>query len=184
MVAAPSGAGKTTLVHRLMEALPHKLAFSVSATTRAQRGHEQHGVDYYFLTVEEFQQRIDAHAFVEYEEVYPGRYYGTLKSELHRINDLGRSTVFDVDVKGALSLKRKFGANSLAVFIQPPSAAVLQQRLEGRGTESPDEIARRMARAEFELAQAPHFDVVILNDDLTTATQQLITAVELFLNGD
>jgi guanylate kinase len=161
--------------------LPGRLAFSVSATTRPPRAHESHGNHYYFLETQEFQRRAHLGHFLEWEEVYPGRYYGTLLEELQRIAAEGKAVLFDVDVNGALSLKSHFGPAGFAVFVQPPSVQALRQRLESRGTEAPDEITRRMARAEYELAQAPRFDYVLLNDDLTQARHKLRAEVLQFL---
>lgn len=176
--SAPSGAGKTTLVHRVLATYPG-FSFSVSATTRPIRGHEIDGKDYHFLSVAEFKQKISEDAFVEYEEVYPGRFYGTLRSEVEAKLGKGVSVVFDVDVQGGINIKRQYGDLAVSFFIQPPSLAALRERLEGRGTEGPEEIERRLAKASQELSFLQHFDHAIVNDDLELATRQithLITA--------
>ncbi|MBL0129118.1 MAG: guanylate kinase [Flavobacteriales bacterium] len=181
IISAPSGAGKTTIVHHLI-AKDLGLAFSVSATSRAKRSHEHDGRDYHFLTAEEFKLRIDADAFVEWEEVYTGQYYGTLKSEVERIWDEGHRPIFDVDVEGGLNLKRAFGANALAIFIAPPSLSVLEQRLHSRGTETPESLLRRLDKAAHELTYAQRFDHVIVNDDLDRACSQAVSLVRAFLS--
>lgn len=184
VLAAPSGSGKTTLARRLMAAVPG-LVFSVSATTRAPRAGERDGVDYYFLTPEVFRARLAAGDFLEHEEVYPNCFYGTLRPELERLAarpDV-RAVVLDVDVQGAASVKRLYGAASRTVFVQPPSLAVLADRLHARGTETPERVAERLAKAERELAAAPAFDVVLVNDDLDRATAELVAHTEAFL-GD
>lgn len=172
--SAPSGAGKTTIVRHLLECPELNLAFSVSATTRKPRGIEQDGVDYYFLSVEAFQARIDSGALVEWEEVYPGKFYGTLQAELERLWAAGKTVVFDVDVVGGANLRRLLGDRALAIFIQPPSLKVLRQRLESRGTDDPERIEERLAKAKWELEQHVHFDKVLINDDLTTAQAQAV----------
>lgn len=181
ILSAPSGSGKTTVVRHLLEKFP-ELEFSVSATSRAPRGAEADGKDYYFLTPEEFARRVERDEFVEWEEVYPGSCYGTLRSEVRRIWDKGHAVVFDVDVKGGVSLKRLFGDKALAVFVMPPSVEELRRRLEGRGTDSPEAIAKRVAKAEEELTYAPQFDAVVVNDDLPTALREAETLVQGFLN--
>lgn len=155
--------------------------FSVSATTRPLRGQEVHGKDYYFLSPEEFRQKIETGAFLEYEEVYEDRFYGTLLSEVDRILEKGNSVVFDLDVQGGVSIKRHFGAEACAFFIQPPSLEALRSRLERRGTDSPEEIARRLAKAGQELEFAPQFDHVIVNDELDEAVQKVEKVIDLFL---
>jgi guanylate kinase len=179
IISAPSGAGKTTIVHRLLAANP-RLAFSISATTRARRSNEQDGRDYYFLTQAEFRQRIGAGEFVEWEEVYSGRYYGTLVSEIERITRAGQFPLFDVDVKGGLALKRFFGATGLACFVHPPSLAELEARLRRRGTDTEQQITDRMQRAEYELQQAQHFDRQIVNHELEATVQILLEQIEHF----
>lgn len=177
---APSGSGKSTIVNYLLKKHP-ELEFSVSATSRAPRGTEKHGEAYYFLSTEEFQEKIAADAFVEYEEVYAGCYYGTLKSEIERIEQKGHHVVFDVDVVGGCNLKRIFGNKALAVFIAPPDVQTLRKRLEGRGTDSPEMIEQRVGKAEYELSFAPKFDQVLVNDDLNTALQEADVLIKNFL---
>ena len=166
---APSGAGKTTLVRHLLAELPDRLAFSVSATTRPPRPHEVHGRDYYFLSREAFEDRVAAGAFLEYEEVYAGQYYGTLASEVARLWAEGKVVVFDVEVKGASRLKAHFGEAAHVVFVAPPSEEVLFARLRGRGTEDEASLRKRIARAAEELAYRDRFDEVLVNDDLPAA---------------
>lgn len=180
IVSAPSGSGKSTLVHYLMNTL-EGLEFSVSATSREPRGEELNGIDYHFLTVEDFQKKIEADAFVEWEEVYPGRYYGTLKSEVERIRQKGNTVVFDVDVVGGLNIKKLYGNQALAVFIKPPSIDHLRQRLENRGTDSREDIESRLQKAEEEMMYADKFDGIILNDDLEIAKSEFIRLVENFV---
>jgi len=180
VITAPSGSGKTTLVRRLMMACP-ELDFSVSACTRAPRGAEQHGRDYYFLEAERFRQLIEEEAFVEWEMVYAGKYYGTLRSELQRIWDAGRTPLVDIDVKGALALQEAFPDTSLTLFIQAPSLEALRERLTHRGTETPQSLDERLSKATFELSFAPQFDRILVNDDLDEATNNLIAVVREFL---
>ena len=180
--SAPSGSGKSTLINYLMQqGLP--LSFSVSATSRATRGSEQHGVEYYFLTEEEFRSRIAADEFLEYEEVYPGKFYGTLKSEVERLRNAGRHVMFDVDVVGGVNIKRFYGDEAMSVFIQPPSVEVLRERLIGRATDAPEVIATRVAKAEQELTYAPQFDYVIVNDVLEEAQRDVLALVKEFTNN-
>jgi guanylate kinase len=173
--SAPSGAGKTTIVHHLLSVIP-QLEFSVSATSRALRGDEQHGVDYYFLSVEEFRQRVNNNEFVEWEEVYPGQMYGTLHAEVERIWRKGHHVIFDVDVKGGINLAKQFGERALSVFVMPPSVAALEKRLRFRATEPEEKIQMRIAKAKSEMDDAVHFDTVLINDNLSEA---LIRAEEL-----
>lgn len=180
--SAPSGAGKSTIVNYLL-GKNLGLEFSVSATCRAPRGKEQHGKEYYFFTEEEFKRRIAAGEFLEYEEVYPGCFYGTLNSEVQRIWAEGKTVLFDVDVVGGLNIKKKFGNQALALFIQPPSVATLRERLQGRGTDSPEKIEQRVAKAEYELSFAPRFDTVIVNDRLDNALAEAERKVRDFLNA-
>lgn len=178
--SAPSGAGKTTIVHEVLRRLSC-LEFSVSATTRPKREHEINGRDYYFLTEDKFRHYVQKGSFLEWEEVYPGRYYGTFFSEVDRIITHGNSAVFDVDVKGGLNIKQHYGAEALSIFIMPPSPEALRQRLEKRGTEDQDEINKRMARVMEELDEAPKFDKIVYNEDLETAIQETVTLISRFL---
>ncbi len=180
IVSAPSGAGKSTLIGYLMQqGLP--LAFSVSATSRAPRGSEQHGKEYYFLTAEDFKRHIEADDFLEYEEVYPGKYYGTLKSEVERLRNSGKHVIFDVDVVGGVNIKRFYGDEALSIFIEPPSVDALRERLEGRATDAPEVIATRVAKAVKELSYAPQFDKVVVNDMLETAQREILQFVTDFI---
>ncbi len=163
--SAPSGAGKSTIVHHLLGKFPF-LEFSISATSRQPRGAEQDGTDYYFLTPERFKELISEDAFIEYEEVYSGSFYGTLRSEIERIWEKGHVILFDIDVKGGVNLKRIFGDNALSVFVSPPSVEVLRERLIGRGTDSPEAIEKRIGKAEEELTYEKDFDIVLVNDRL------------------
>ncbi len=176
---APSGAGKTTLVKASMEAIP-ELSFSVSATTRALRGSEKDGVDYYFLSIEEFKQKIEKDEFVEWEEVYPGQFYGTLKSEVARIHSEGKTPIFDVDVKGAISLKKYFGDQALMIFVNAPKESI-EERLRTRGTEGEEKIQTRLARLPEEMEYSKSADVVILNIDLGKAVEDSTRVVGEFL---
>lgn len=179
--SAPSGSGKSTIVKYLLSRHP-ELEFSVSATSRAPRGTEKHGEAYYFLTTEEFKKKIAENAFVEYEEVYSGCYYGTLKSEIERISAKGHHVVFDVDVVGGCNLKRIFGKEALSIFIAPPSVEVLRQRLKGRGTDSDEMIEKRVDKAEYEMTFAPKFDKIIVNDRLEDAQQEAEAAILQFIH--
>lgn len=179
--SAPSGAGKTTIVRHLLEVFP-ELEFSVSAASRAPRGDEQHGVDYYFFTADEFRRRVAAGEFVEYEEVYPGQLYGTLQSEVDRIWRKGHHVIFDVDVKGGLKLKKQFGDKALAVFVRPPSVTALEQRLRHRATESEEKIRMRIDKATQELSFEPQFDATIVNDDLPRALAEAESLLRNFLS--
>ena len=180
--SAPSGSGKSTIINYLMQQ-GLNLHFSVSATSRPPRGKEQHGVEYYFLTPDEFRKRIADGDFLEYEEVYKDRYYGTLKQQVDAQLEKGENVVCDVDVLGGQNIKKHYGKQALSLFIQPPSIEVLRQRLEGRGTDAPEVINDRIARAEFELSFAPKFDKVIINDDLQTAQQEALRIVKDFLES-
>ena len=183
--SAPSGSGKSTIINYLLEEHPElKLAFSVSATSRPPRGKEQHGVEYFFLSPEEFRQRIDNDEFLEYEEVYPGRFYGTLKAQVEKQSGEGQNVLFDVDVKGGVNIKQYYGDRALSLFIQPPSIEALRSRLEKRGTETPEVINDRIARAEFELGFAPQFDKVVINDDLAIAKAETLQIIKDFINND
>jgi len=165
---APSGAGKTTIVRHLLN-IYSELSFSVSATTREKRAHEQHGKDYYFLTVEDWKQRIEANEFLEWEEVYLNQYYGTLKSEIERIRNLGKFVIFDIDVKGAMNIKEEYGDDAITIFVKPPSPDVLFQRLKARQTEDKASLRKRIARAAEEFTYEMKCDYVLVNDDLNTA---------------
>jgi guanylate kinase len=178
--SAPSGSGKSTVVSHLLRLHP-ELEFSVSATSRKPRGEEKNGVEYWFLTEEKFRGLIEEDKFVEYEEVYPGRFYGTLKSEVERIWSKGNVIIFDVDVKGGVNLKKYFGDKALSVFIQAPSVEVLRERLISRGTDSMEDIEKRVAKASEELTYAPLFDRVLVNDDLSTALAEAEEMVSGFL---
>lgn len=178
--SAPSGSGKTTIVRQLLERYP-QLEFSVSATSRAPRGTERDGVDYYFLTPEEFRQAVSENRFVEWEEVYQGTCYGTLRSELERIWQKGHVIAFDVDVIGGINLKRLFGDDACSVFVMPPSIGELRRRLESRGTDAPEVIDRRVDKAEFELTKAPEFDHVVVNDRLEDAVAEVCALVDDFI---
>lgn len=179
--SAPSGAGKTTIVRCLMERFP-RLEFSISATSRKPRSHESHGRDYYFFTQEAFEKAVSEDSFVEWEEVYAGMYYGTLHSELNRIWNEDKDILFDVDVKGGMSLKERFGSRALSVFVMPPSINVLRSRLASRGTESDEEIAKRVAKAEYEIGFARRFDYILVNDNLDEAVNEISWIVSQFLN--
>ena len=181
IVSAPSGSGKSTIISWLMKHPELRLAFSISCTSRPPRGNERNGVEYFFLTPDEFRRRIEADEFLEYEEVYEGRFYGTLKSQVEHQLSQGQNVVFDVDVKGGCSLKKYFGDRALSIFIQPPSVEEVRRRLENRGTDSPEVIADRVAKAEYELTFAPMFDRVVVNDDLETAQQEALGLVSRFL---
>lgn len=170
---APSGSGKSTMVRHLLETFPNTFELSISCTTRAPRGEEQHGREYYFLSVEEFKERIAQDAFVEYEQVYEGLYYGTLKSEIERIEQNGHNVLFDVDVKGGINLKRIFGDRATSIFICPPSVECLRGRLEHRGDTSPEMIEKRVAKAAQEMDDRVHFDRIIVNDDVQVAFAEL-----------
>lgn len=179
--SAPSGSGKTTIVHHLVSMNDLKLDFSVSACTRKKRAGEIDGKDYYFLSIDQFRMKIDENEFVEWEEVYKNLYYGTLKSELNRIWDNGKNVVFDVDVMGGLNLKRQFGEKALSVFVMPPSIEELQKRLETRGTDTPDKIKGRMGKAKFEMKYAGKFDNILINDNLENALKEAEQLVRAFL---
>ena len=183
IVSAPSGTGKSTIIGWLMKEHPElNLAFSISCTSRAPRGTEQNGVEYFFLTPEEFRKKIDNDEFLEYEEVYAGRFYGTLKAQVERQLEAGQNVVFDVDVKGGVNIKKYYGDEALSVFIKPPSIAELRRRLEGRGTDAPEVIDQRIARAEFELTFVDKFDTIVVNDDLIQAEEDALSIIEEFLS--
>lgn len=178
--SAPSGSGKSTIINYLLEqGLP--LEFSISATSRAPRGKEQNGVEYYFLTPDEFRRRIEAGDFLEYEEVYADRFYGTLRSEVDRIAAKDKITIFDVDVHGAMNIKKAFGDKAMTLFIQPPSIDELRNRLVGRGTDSMEVIEQRIARAEYEMGFASKFDKIVVNDQLSVAQCVALESVREFM---
>jgi guanylate kinase len=178
--SAPSGAGKTTIVKHLLTKFP-ELEFSVSATTRQARGDEEADKAYHFISKEEFLHRIAKKQFVEFEEVYSGTFYGTLRTEIERIWKKGKTVIFDIDVEGGLHLKRKYNGQALAIFVQPPSLEVLKERLTGRGTDSADKLKERFAKAEKELNYAPKFDIILKNNDLQTACKEAEELVKGFL---
>lgn len=180
--SAPSGSGKSTIINYLMQQQLN-LHFSISATSRPPRGAEQHGVEYFFLSPQEFRERIANGEFLEYEEVYKDRFYGTLRSQIDAQLAKGENVVCDVDVLGGQNIKKHYGDRALSLFIQPPSIEALRQRLEGRGTDSAEVIADRIARAEFELSFAPKFDKVVVNDDLATAQQEALHIVKDFIEA-
>ena len=182
IVSAPSGSGKSTIVQWLMKEHPElRLYFSISCTSRAPRGTEQHGVEYFFLTPEEFKAKIANNEFLEYEEVYENRFYGTLKQQVEHQREAGQNVVFDVDVKGGVNIKKYYGDEALSLFIQPPSVDELRRRLEGRATDTAEAIEQRLAKAEYEMTFASQFDHIIVNDDLETAKQEALQVVKAFL---
>ncbi|HHU25373.1 MAG TPA: guanylate kinase [Bacteroidales bacterium] len=180
-ISAPSGAGKSTMIRYLL-AQDLNIQFSISATSRPPRGEEKDGVEYYFLTPEEFRERIAADEFLEYEEVYDGRFYGTLKSEVERILSQGKNVIFDVDCVGALNIKKVYGDRALTVFVMPPSVEVLRQRLEKRGTDAPEVIENRLAKAKYEMSFAPRFDAIVCNDDYERARVEMLKLVSDFVS--
>jgi guanylate kinase len=180
IITAPSGAGKTSITHFLLHKYP-LLSFSVSAATRLPRGQEKDGMDYYFLSVEDFRQKIKENAFVEWEMVYEGKYYGTLKAELERIWSLGKIPMLDIDVKGAIQIQLQYPDNSLTLFIEPPNVEELQRRLESRGTETPETIIPRVNKAAYEISLKHHFDHSVVNDNLETACKETEIIVKQFL---
>lgn len=177
---APSGSGKTTIVRHILSAFKNT-AFSISATTRQRRPHEIHGRDYYYLSVETFNMWIENEAFAEWEEVYPGQFYGTLRTEIDRLHEVGKHVVFDVDVKGALSIKRMFPDETLSVFIKVPDMDVLEKRLRARGTETEESLHKRLDKARHELTFENEFDKVLINDDLEQTLKEAVDIVEKFL---
>ncbi len=178
---APSGSGKSTIISSLMPHEELRLAFSISATTRQPRGTERHGVEYLFMSPDEFRAHIAANDFIEYEEVYEDRFYGTLKQQVERQLADGQNVIFDVDVHGGMRLKEYFGDRALSLFIQPPSIDELRRRLEGRATDAPEVIEQRLARAAYELSFAPRFDRIVINDDLKTAKAEAYRLIREFL---
>jgi guanylate kinase len=181
--SAPSGSGKSTIVQWLMKEHPElKLYFSISCTSRAPRGTEQNGVEYFFLTPEEFRTKIQNDEFLEYEEVYADRFYGTLKQQVENQRNKGQNVVFDVDVKGGVNIKKYYGDEALSLFIQPPSVEELRRRLVGRATDTPEAIEQRLAKAEYEMTFAPQFDSIVINDNLEEAKEQTLELISSFLN--
>lgn len=183
--SAPSGSGKSTIVNWLMKEHPElKMSFSISATSRPPRSNngvmERDGVEYYFLTPEEFRQKIKAGEFLEYEEVYHDRFYGTLRSQVEALLDKGHNVVLDIDVKGGINIKKMYGSQAMSMFIQPPSVAELRRRLESRGSDTPDQIQIRLDKAEYEMSFAPQFDHIIVNDDLDKAKAEALTLITDF----
>lgn len=181
--SAPSGSGKSTIVQWLMKEHPElNMHFSISCTTRAPRGTEQNGVEYFFISPAEFKEKIAQDAFVEYEEVYTDKYYGTLRSQVTEMTENGQNVVFDIDVKGGCNIKRQYGNKALSIFIQPPSIEELRRRLEGRATDAQEVIEQRLSKASYELTFADKFDIVIVNDDLEKAKADTLNAINEFLN--
>ncbi len=181
IITGPSGTGKTSIASYLLDVLNDWLEFSVSATTREPRPGEQHGVHYYFMTVDEFKERIASGDLIEWEEVYPGKFYGTLRSELERIWSKQKAVLLDVDIKGALNIKKQFGNQALLIYIHPGSLETLQERLLKRGTEDQEKLKERLERAQWELSQAPEADIIVLNDDLHDARSRVLRYVKGFL---
>ena len=184
ILSAPSGCGKSTIIGRLMQREELNLSFSISATSRQPRGAERHGVDYYYLSPEEFRRRIDAGDFVEYEEVYPGRFYGTLRSEIDRITGDGQNVVLDIDLKGAMNVKRIYGDRALTLFVVPPSIEELRRRLEGRATDAPEVIDERVGKAAYELTFASQYDCSVVNDCLDQAVEETYALIHKFISAD
>lgn len=182
IITAPSGAGKTSITHFLMKTFP-VLSFSVSAATRQARDNETNGVDYYFITLEDFKKKIQQKEFAEWEMVYEGKYYGTLKSELKRIWGLGKVPVLDIDVKGALHVQQQYPENTLSIFVEPPSVEELKKRLLSRGTETEESLAARVNKASYEISFKDHFDKIIVNDNLESACDRALKIVGDFLNS-
>ncbi|HJE39726.1 MAG TPA: guanylate kinase [Candidatus Amulumruptor caecigallinarius] len=182
IISAPSGTGKSTIINRIIADTSLGLQFSISATSREPRKGEAHGVNYYFFTEDDFRKAVADGRFVEWEEVYPGRFYGTLRSEIDRITSAGHNVIMDVDVKGGVNIKRIMGADALSVFVQPPSVETLRQRLVARATDTPEQIEQRVAKAEYEMAFAPQFDRTVVNDDLHTAVEDVRKLVKDFIS--
>lgn len=180
ILSAPSGSGKSTIISRLMQDAALRLGFSVSATSRKPRGQEEDGKDYFFLTNEEFRRRVDAGEFVEWEEVYAGTCYGTLVSEVERVTDAGRNLIMDVDVKGALNIKKRYDSEAISIFIMPPGKEELERRLRSRATDSEDTIIRRLEKAEYEMGFSGRFDKVVVNDNLDKAVAEVGNIIKEF----
>ncbi|MCX7954190.1 MAG: guanylate kinase [Bacteroidales bacterium] len=183
IISAPSGAGKTTIVKNMLKIFP-QLSFSISACTRPQRENEENGRDYYFISTEEFKEKIKNGEFIEWEEVYPGKFYGTLKKEVERIWKEGKIIIFDVDVKGAINLKKYFGEKAIAIYIMPPSLEVLENRLRNRNTETDETIKVRIERAKYELSFASEFDYIVINDNLELAIKETKNIISFFINAN
>lgn len=183
VIAAPSGSGKTTIVKRLLQELP-QLSFSISAATRPPRSNERNGVDYHFISADEFQQLIDADAFLEWEKVYEGKYYGTLKSEINNIYYSGKMPILDVDVQGAVNLKKKFKEKIISIFIKPPNIHTLEERLKNRGTDAPEIIKERVAKASYELGFEKEFDHCVVNEDLEKAVEEAKAIIEPIITAN
>ena len=184
IIAAPSGAGKTSITRYLLNQFPDQLAFSISAATRQPRGQEKDGREYYFITPELFRQKIAEDAFIEWEMVYEGKYYGTLRSEIQKIWDQGKIPILDIDIKGAVNVQKQYPNQSISLFIEPPSVEELRKRLEFRGTETPESIEARISKATYELSFKENFDHIILNDELAKACKEAGEIVSDFLHSD
>lgn len=182
IISAPSGTGKSTIINRIMGDPSLDLQFSISATSRPPRAGEEHGVNYYFFTEEDFRRAVAADLFVEWEEVYPGRFYGTLRSEIDRITSDGHNVIMDVDVKGGINIRRMMGDDALAIFVMPPTVEALRERLEARATDSPEQIDQRVAKAEYEMGFASQFDCIVINEDLHVAVEEVRRLVKDFIN--
>lgn len=180
ILSAPSGTGKSTIISKIVNDPTLKLGFSISATSRAPRGREQNGREYYFISNDEFRRRIENDEFVEWEEVYPGTCYGTLKSEVERITSAGRNLIMDIDVKGGINVKRIFGPEALSIFILPPSHEELERRLRGRGTDSEETIAKRLAKADYELGFVADYDCTVINDEIERASLEVAERIREF----
>jgi guanylate kinase len=183
IITAPSGAGKTSITKHLLKTFPGELAFSISAATRQKRNYEKDGVDYYFMSVDDFKEKIQQNAFVEWEMVYEGKYYGTLTSEIHRIWQEGKVPLLDIDVQGAVHVQQEHREQTLSIFIEPPSVDELKKRLNSRGTETPESLDTRLNKATYELSFKDHFDKVIVNDDLEKACKEAVNIVSTFLSS-
>ena len=181
IITAPSGAGKTSITKHLLKTFPGELAFSISAATRQKRNYEKDGVDYYFMSVDDFKEKIQQNAFVEWEMVYEGKYYGTLTSEIHRIWQEGKVPLLDIDVQGAVHVQQEHREQTLSIFIEPPSVDELKKRLSGRGTETPESLATRINKATYELSFKDHFDKVIVNADLEKACKEAVDIISDFI---
>jgi len=183
IITAPSGAGKTSITKHLLRTFPDKLSFSISAATRQKRDHEKDGIDYYFMSVDDFKEKIQQNAFIEWEMVYEGKYYGTLISEIHRIWKEEKVPLLDIDVQGAVHVQQEHREQTLSIFIEPPSVDELKRRLSSRGTETPESLATRLNKATYELSFKDHFDKVIVNSDLEKACKEAEMIVKSFIEG-